>query len=249
MKNFRILVLVLLVASFSSCSSFQAAATDQEMADVQIDADKIKRDTPQVTDPRVTNYISDLGKKIAAAVPTASKKLSPKIEFFTFNAIGPSSFSVGRYVFLERAEIEKAKSEGEIAGVLGHEIAHIYLGHVIFTSGYDWCMDYLDLCENKHYQINRELELEADALAVITMAKAGYDPEDLAQNFLREAQILVKFGESSYPTHPSMYERIRKIRELAKTLKISKKPIKDTGSLKLAKKALKKIPSKTIWFK
>lgn len=245
MKLSRVILLSIFVVWSSACSVFFAAGDESRVKDARTKGQKFRELMPLVKDKKVLSYVDAIGRKLIAAAPKKSQKLNIPISFHVINANSGTSFTSGGYVFLERSRIDKAVSEGEIAGILGHEIAHNYLGHVIFVTNYDWCVEYFQLCYDKHYTYRREHELEADDMAVRMMTAAGYDPEDLAAYFLSEAKMLKSVGAQSYPSHPSLYERVRRIRGLAKTLKVSKKPIKMTDKLKETKQKLKSMKQQT----
>ncbi len=244
MKRFVFAIAVFAsLACLSGCSSSEAATEQAMIEERRREAEEFLRSLPLVKNQQVANLVNGIGKKLLAQ-PTSGKKVNIPISFHVLNLAedsGLSTSTLGGLVFLDRAEIETTNSESEIAGVLGHEIAHNYLGHTINKLGYEWCMEYLQKCEDWHYQSSREQELAADDLGVILMAKAGYDPEDLAINFLKSAKEMDEHGAVSFPSHPSLYERVKRIRKLAKTLRLSPHPPKKTITLQKAKKALAKI--------
>lgn len=205
-------------------------------------------DPPLVHDVKVLEYVDKIGKKLILASSAQPKLFEPKLRFYVMNTKDGDAVSMttANKIYLDRNDIETAPSEGQVAGILAHEIAHNYLGHTLQTSAYGWCRELSKKCWERYHEIGRQGELEADALAVKIMVTAGYDPEDLAQLFLRNASQMTKVGQVSYPTHPSMYERVRKIRQLAKSLNVSEKPIRNTNGLKQIKKRLNKIKPQEI---
>ncbi len=75
------------------------------------------------------NYVTDLAREIVAAIPADDKPGYP----FTFTLIDKdieNAFAVpGGYVYIYTGIIKKMQDESELAGVLGHEIAHITQHH------------------------------------------------------------------------------------------------------------------------
>jgi hypothetical protein len=80
---------------------------------------------PQCSDPKVGDYVQALAARIAASsdlrVPVRATVLAtPDIDSFALP---------GGFVFVTTGLISSARSEDELAGVLGHEIAHVAARH------------------------------------------------------------------------------------------------------------------------
>lgn len=244
-KYIIIFSLLFLTLICSSCSTMQAVNTAMKVRDARAEGENLKNSLPLVKDKEVLSYIDAIGRKLINAAPATSKKLDIPISFHIIN-VGVkndvSSFTVGGYVFLDRPAIDLYSSESVIAGIMAHEIAHNYLGHVIDPGEYNYCKEDSQECFDKYYQHTRQDELDADALGVQIMVNAGYNPNDLAKYFLVLANQLKKAGGQSYPTHPSLYERVKKINALAKTLKVSKNPLRKTAGITKVREILKNIP-------
>jgi predicted Zn-dependent protease len=239
MKNkFAFFSLVLLLIIGIACSE---PSTAEKINTVRKEGKSVHDRLPRIKDKRVNEYINNLGKKLDNSVPATAKTIILPINFTVLNTTpraGVGTMTIGGYVFLERDIIRDSKSEGTIAGVLAHEIAHNYLGHVITTTSYEDCVDTSEECFDEHYKITRTQELEADALAAQMMAKSGYDPEDLAIFFEQLGMKYKKQGRTSYPTHPGLFDRAKQIRQIAKKLPVPKKPTRSTTSLAQAKSIL-----------
>jgi predicted Zn-dependent protease len=142
----------------------------------------------------------------------------------------------GGPIFITEGLLRLLKTEGEVAGVLGHEIGHVIGRHsaerlakqqltqglitaVMLGSG-----DYTatQLAQMVGGMINmkygREDELESDSLGVRIMAEAGYDPHSM----LRVMEVLDKASSGSrqpefLSTHPNPGNRLEHIKaEIAK---------------------------------
>lgn len=148
-----------------------------------------------------------------------------------------NAFAVpGGYVFINTGLLNFAQSDGEIAGVLAHEIAHIDRRHGMQAVGRAVGLSLLlqlvinnNKDNNTQEQIrkiggiainlaqlgySRENEYEADRFAVAFMTQAGYSKQDLT-NFFRRLEA--KSGGSGpdflqfLSTHPPTSERIKRI--------------------------------------
>lgn len=145
----------------------------------------------------------------------------------------------GGQVFITEALAGKLRTEGELAGVLGHEVGHVVarhgaeqlakqqliqgLGGAAVIAGYDpndprgsaqraAVAAAIGQLVNMRY--GREDELESDRLGVRFMTKAGYDPNSM----IRVMEVLRDAGRGPRPpefftTHPNPDRRIERIRE------------------------------------
>lgn len=144
----------------------------------------------------------------------------------------------GGQVFITRALYDQLQTEGELAGVLGHEIAHVVARHsaehiakakltegltgaaVIATYDPDnpSSIGTAQLAALIGQMINmkfgRDDELESDFLGVCFMNDSGYNPEDM----ITVMQVLAASRQGNQPpeffsTHPNPESRIQRIQE------------------------------------
>lgn len=134
----------------------------------------------------------------------------------------------GGQVFITYALFSKL-NEAQLAGVLGHEIGHVIGRHSaerIADSNF-WRTVSMgasvgaeaggivsSIGQNTLLKNGREDELESDKLGVLTMIRAGYDPEEMIRvmEILKEAAGPDRVPEFQ-STHPDPENRIEKIRE------------------------------------
>ena len=89
-------------------------------------AEQILRETPMLDDPQISNYVSQLGAKLAAKA--AGEKFP--YQFRTVATKEINAFALpGGYLFVNAGAIAAARNEGELAGVMAHEIAQAALRH------------------------------------------------------------------------------------------------------------------------
>jgi len=83
-----------------------------------------------VDDPFLTSYINRLGQRLVS-------QMGPqpfKYRFFIIADPSVNAFAVpGGYVFVHTGLIRLMDREGELAGVLAHEISHVYCRHMAKT--------------------------------------------------------------------------------------------------------------------
>ena len=93
-------------------------------------AAQAKKELPMLNDERVDDWVEDVGARLAQAIPPEFQH--PEFQF-TFDVVNQSDINAfalpGGPMFLNRGMIEKSKTEGEVAGVMAHELAHVALRH------------------------------------------------------------------------------------------------------------------------
>ena len=145
--------------------------------------------------PRLQEYVSQVGQ---ALVPHTHR---PKLDyrFTVLDSPMVNAMATPGYVYITRGMLALLNSEAELAGVLGHELAHITARHTAQRIGQQQTVDIiklvLDVATNSALIDNaanilgeahlrgygRENELEADRLGARYAALAGYDPEALLE--------------------------------------------------------------------
>ena len=154
-------------------------------------------------------------------------------------------------MFVNRGMIEAADTEGEVAGVMAHEISHVLLRHgtaqaskaqkyqigqvagavlgAIIGGGWGQIISQGTQfgLGTAFLRFSREYEKQADLLGAQIMARAGYDPRDMANMF----KTIEKAGGSGGPQwlsdHPNPGNRVDYITKEAAMLRVEN-PIRDT---------------------
>jgi hypothetical protein len=157
----------------------------------------------------------------------------------------------GGPMFAHRGMLEKARSEGEVAGVLAHEISHVALRHgtaqasaatpyeigqigsailgaiiggrtgQVVSQGGQFAFGTAFL------KYSRAYEKQADILGAQIMARAGYDPRDMASMF----KTIEQEGGGGAPewmsNHPNPGNRAEYITREAQSLRVQN-PVRNT---------------------
>jgi beta-barrel assembly-enhancing protease len=130
-KGCRSVFLSWLIASFLGANLL---APGNSIAITMSDEDTIAREMLDlirmrmslVEDGEVLTYVQSIGNRIVKQLGTTPYKF----QFFVINQSVPNAFAIpGGYIFIYRGLIEMMASEGELAGILSHELAHIQARH------------------------------------------------------------------------------------------------------------------------
>ncbi len=82
---------------------------------------------PLVEDGEVLTYVRNVGNRVAKEVGITTYQF----QFFVVDQSIPNAFAVpGGNIFIYRGLIEMMSSEGELASILSHELAHIQARHL-----------------------------------------------------------------------------------------------------------------------
>ena len=190
----------------------------------------MERQSKVIDDPVIGEYVNRVGQNLVrnsdAKVPFTIKVLdSEEVNAFALP---------GGFFFVNSGLILKADSESELAGVMGHEIAHVALRHgtkqatkaemtqigMIAASiavpyglaGYGALQGARLLVPVAFLQFSRTMERQADFFGLQYMYKAGYDPTSFVDFFEKiESLEKKKPGTVSklFSTHPMTDDRIQ----------------------------------------
>jgi predicted Zn-dependent protease len=218
-------------------TGFNLFSPEQDIELGEASAEEIRREVVVVEDERTEAYVRRLGERVAAAAP--GYKFPYK--FVVVASPEVNAFALpGGYVFVNEGAIEAAHSEGELAGVLAHEIAHVSLRHGTTQASRAYLaktgMSILNAVAGGlqgdvgrvvaalggeganalFLKSNREAELQADAEGARLLAAAGYDPRDMARFFER---LYERGGEREGDgDHPDPASRVAAIDEVVGAL-------------------------------
>jgi Zn-dependent protease with chaperone function len=218
---------------------------------------------PLLRDSEVSSYVDRIGRRLVTAIPSQFQHSEFQYYFRVVNARDINAFALpGGPMYVNRGMIEAARSEGEMAGVMAHEISHVALRHgtAQATKGQKtglWAgiagiagtilggpaIGQLAQAPFAVYMLkfSREYETEADILGAQIMARAGYDPRDLA-NMFRTIEQQGGGGGGFLSDHPSPKDRYARINKEAGYLRIQS-PVRDTREFARVQEKLQGYPS------
>ena len=208
-------------------------------------AKEVRQQMPLLNDGRTEDFVERIGDRLVDQIPAEFRAAEFSYSFDVVNLREINAFALpGGPMFLHRGMIQAAQTEGEIAGVMAHEIAHVVLRHgtAQATKGQKFQLGALagqvlgaviggrtGAVVSQGSQIGlgtyflkygREYEREADLLGAQMMARAGYDPREMARMF----QTIEKQGGGGGPEflsdHPNPGNRVQSITREAEMLRV-----------------------------
>jgi predicted Zn-dependent protease len=199
-------------------------------------AAELRRELPIVRDRRMENYVDQIGRRLVAAIPGRLQQSRFRYTFEVVDRREINAFALpGGPVFVNRGMLDAARNDGEVAGVIAHELSHIVLRHgtAQATKGQKFQLGALAgqilgsvvggrtgavIAQGSQIGIgtyflkySREYEREADLLGVQIMSRAGYDPRDMASMFQTIARRGGNGGPEWLSDHPSPSNRYEAI--------------------------------------
>jgi Zn-dependent protease with chaperone function len=222
-------------------------------------AAEARQQLPVMRDDAVSSYLEDIGRRLADAIPPDMRHPEFRYTFEPVNVREINAFALpGGPMFVNRGMIEAAKTEGEVAGVMAHELSHVVLRHgtaqaskatkyemgqvagavlgAIIGGGWGQVISQGTQfgLGTAFLRFGREYERQADIMGAQIMARAGYDPRDMANMF----KTIEKQGGSGGPQwlsdHPNPGDRSAYITQEAQALRVQN-PVGDTRGFQQVK--------------
>ena len=173
-----------------------------------------KENNALVEDKEILDYINSMGEKIAT--------LMGRDEFeYEFNVVADKNLNAfalpGGKVFVNTGAILNTDSEAELAGLLGHEVAHAVLSHGYqriakgtLLSNLNRVIPYGDfIAELLSRRYSRQHERQSDILGTRVLSGSGY-AADGVRNLMMTLDEL--YGDKAPPrwlsTHPPSSDRV-----------------------------------------
>jgi beta-barrel assembly-enhancing protease len=212
-------------------------------------AAEVRQQMPMLNDDRTEEYIEDIGERLIENLPAEYRQPAFKYSFDIVNLRDINAFALpGGPMFVNRGMIQAAGSEGEVAGVMAHELSHVVLRHgtAQASAGQKFAIGAIagqilgaivggrtgsviaqgsELGIGTYFlKYGREYERQADLLGAQIMARAGYDPRAMARMF----QTIEREGSGRGPewlsSHPNPGNRVEAINREAQMLRVSAAP-------------------------
>lgn len=216
---------------------FNMFSLEQDIQLGKESAAQIEREMQIVNDPKLTRLIDGIGRKLMAANAADKKNAQFPFTFKVVNDPSINAFALpGGPMFIQTGLIAAADNEGQVAGVMGHEMAHVILRHgtnqaskanliqlplalaggMIGEGGMMGTLAQLGIglgANSVLMKFSRNAESDADLLGARLLHAAGYNPVELARFFEKlEAQsgkgnAVTQF----FASHPNPGNRVKNI--------------------------------------
>lgn len=229
-------------------------------------AQEAERQLPILNDNATQYYVEQIGRRLAEAIPPEYQHPQFRYSYKAVDVSDVNAFALpGGFTYVNRGLIETAENEGQLAGVIAHEISHVALRHgtaqaakaqkyqagsvvaqilgAVIGGGAGQAVGGLGQMGigAAFLRFSREYERQADTLGAQIMARAGYNPRELANMF----RILERQGGKGGPewlsSHPNPGNRFEAINQEASTLRVDN-PIRDTGDFRRIQARLRDMP-------
>jgi predicted Zn-dependent protease len=221
-------------------------ATERQLGDlIMVDG---RRDPTYISDPEVNQYLTSMGRKLAAFAPGTV----PTVDLFGVRDPEINAFAMpGGYIGVNSGLVVATQSESELAAVLAHEIGHVVQRHIArgMTQGKQTGAIMLASIAgallaalaggggnlavgvaafgqaaaiDRQLGFSRDAEREADRAGFQMLTRAGYDPEGMSHMFERlmsASRLNEGMGGGAWAsTHPLSIDRMSDIENRVRSL-------------------------------
>jgi Zn-dependent protease with chaperone function len=215
-------------------------------------AAEVRQQYPIIKDAKIEAYLQTLGDRLVASAPAELK--NPKFEY-SFTPVDLKEINAfalpGGPMFVHRGMFEAAAEEGEVVGVMAHELSHVLLRHGtanVSKAQNPWLQigqlagaiggsmvggaAGSAIAQGSQFGLgtlllrySRDFEKQADLLGAQIMARAGYNPRALAHMFETIERESKAGGGNGTPqwlsSHPNPGNRTQYINKEADSLSIA----------------------------
>jgi predicted Zn-dependent protease len=237
--------------------------------DVQIGqeaAAQARKQLPMLRDELVDSYLVSVGRRLVAAIPPELQYPQFRYTFDVVNASDINAFALpGGPMFVNRGMLAAAQNEGQVAGVMAHELSHVILRHGTAQASRATPYQVGEIAgqilgaivggqvggliaQGSRFGISmafmrfsREFEKQADIEGAHVMARAGYDPRDMANMFKLIEQQSGPGGPEWLSDHPNPSNRYAYIADEAQKLRVVN-PVRNTRQFESMQGRLRQLP-------
>jgi hypothetical protein len=208
-------------------------------------AAEVRQQMPVIDGGAVGELVREVGQRLVDEIPEEFHEAAFRYSFEVVNLKEINAFALpGGPMFLHRGMIEAAKSDAEVAGVMAHELSHVVLRHgtAQATKGQKFQIGAIagqilgaivggtrgeiisagsQIGLGTYFlKYGREYEREADLLGAQIMARAGYDPRQMANMFRTIQQQGGNRGPEWLSSHPDPGNRYDAINREAQMVRV-----------------------------
>ena len=183
---------------------FNLFSKQQDVQLGQENAAQVRKQMVVIKDPVLTEYVTRVGKRLVSA-REAQESGFP----FTFEVVADPSINAfalpGGPMFINTGLLKAVDNEGQLAGVMGHEMSHVILRHGTNQASKSKLIELPAILGSQMaggsmigklaqagiglgansvlLKFSRSAESQADLMGSHLMAESGYDPLEMARFF------------------------------------------------------------------
>jgi Zn-dependent protease with chaperone function len=209
----------------------------------QQSAVQAEQQLPMLNDAQTNAYLNRIGQRLAANAG------GPQFQY-RFRVVNQSDINAfalpGGFVYINRGVIDTASNEGELAGVVAHEISHVALRHGTHQASKAYLaqagISILGGILGGHVgagaaqiintvggiglnavflKYSRDLETQADIRGAQIMAASGYNPSDMVAFFQKLERVDTSRKTNWLSDHPAPPDRIARIQREQQMLRVN----------------------------
>ena len=228
-------------------------------------AAEVRSQMPILDDERTEEFVERIGERLVEVVPQEFRQPEFRYTFDVVNLRDINAFALpGGPMFLNRGMIAAARTEGEVAGVMAHELSHVILRHgtaqarpgqkaqigaiagqilgsIIGGQKGAILGGLSELGAGAYFmKYGREYERQSDLLGAQMMARAGYDPREMAGMFETIERQGGNRGPEWLSSHPNPGNRVQAINREAEMLRVERRAT--AGDLRAVHARLNQLP-------
>ena len=234
---------------------------EQDVEVGQQSAQAAQQQLPLLNDAQINSYVNRIGQRLAANAGGPNFQY----QFRVVNSSDINAFALpGGFIYVNRGVLEQAKNEGEVAGVLAHEVAHVALRHGTHQASKAYAAqagisilggllggrvgqgtaDIINAVGGiglnaLFLKYSRDLETQADIRGSQILAASGYSPVDMV-NFFHTLESVDKSKKTSWTSdHPAPPDRIARIQKESQMLHVAGSPVTNVAELNTIKSRLR----------
>ncbi len=229
-------------------------------------AAQVEQQLPVLRNDEVTSYVQNVGERLVAHIPAELRHPEFRYTFAVVNVREINAFALpGGPMYVNRGMLQAAHTEGEVAGVMAHELSHVALRHgtAQATAATKYQIGQIAgavlgaivggrtgnvIAQGTQFGVgtaflrfSRAYEKQADLLGAQIMARAGYDPREMANMFKTIEQQGGSGGPQWLSDHPNPGNRYDYINREAQSLRVEN-PVRDTRAFQTTQAALTRLP-------
>jgi len=244
---------------------FNVFSVQQDVEIGRQSAVEAERQLPILQDRYAESYVNQLISTLAAGIQGTRFPFQARV----VNTNEINAFALpGGYMYVNRGLIQSARTEGELAGVLAHEMSHVVLRHgthnasrayvaqaglgvlgQVLSGGRRGSAQAINVIGGLglnalFLKYSRDAESQADSMGAQLMARAGYDPMEMANFFdlLRQQEHSNPGGVAKFLSdHPAPADRASHIRSEA----VAVRRPRDSGQLREVQAELQRYSQQT----